>query len=46
MNYEPSITLALDEECRTQLRLSVETRTSRVSRSDRLSFRRSSSACT
>ncbi len=27
MNYEPSITLALDEECRTQLRLSVETRT-------------------
>jgi hypothetical protein len=28
MNYEPSITLALDEECRTQLRLSVETRTS------------------
>jgi hypothetical protein len=28
MNYEPSVTLALDEECRTQLRLSVETRTS------------------
>jgi hypothetical protein len=28
MNYEPSITLALDEECRMQLRLSVETRTS------------------
>ncbi len=28
MNYEPSITLSLDEECRTQVRLSVETRTS------------------
>jgi len=27
MNYEPSITLALDEECRTQVRLSIETRT-------------------
>jgi len=27
INYEPSITLALDEECRTQVRLSVETRT-------------------
>ncbi|MDZ4821458.1 MAG: hypothetical protein SGJ20_21050 [Planctomycetota bacterium] len=28
MNYEPSITLALDEECRSQVRLSIETRTS------------------
>jgi hypothetical protein len=28
MNYEPSITLALDEECRMQVRLSIETRTS------------------
>jgi hypothetical protein len=27
MNYEPSITLALDEECRTQVRLNIETRT-------------------
>jgi hypothetical protein len=27
MNYEPSITLALDEECKSQVRLSVETRT-------------------
>jgi hypothetical protein len=27
INYEPSITLALDEECRTQVRLSIETRT-------------------
>jgi hypothetical protein len=27
MSYEPSITLALDEECRNQVRLSVETRT-------------------
>ncbi len=27
VNYEPSITLALDEECRTQCRLSIETRT-------------------
>lgn len=27
INYEPSITLALDEECRTQCRLSIETRT-------------------
>lgn len=27
INYEPSVTLALDEECRTQCRLSVETRT-------------------
>jgi hypothetical protein len=27
MNYEPSITLALDEECRNQVRLSIETRT-------------------
>jgi hypothetical protein len=28
MNYEPSITLSLDEECRTQVRLSIESRTS------------------
>jgi hypothetical protein len=28
MNFEPSVTLALDEECRTQMRLSIETRTS------------------
>jgi len=27
INYEPSITIALDEECRTQCRLSIETRT-------------------
>ncbi|MBS0209473.1 MAG: hypothetical protein JSS27_10990 [Planctomycetes bacterium] len=27
LNYEPTITLALDEECRTQCRLSIETRT-------------------
>ncbi len=27
INYEPSITLALDEECRLQCRVSVETRT-------------------
>ncbi len=27
INYEPSFTVALDEECRTQFRLSVETRT-------------------
>jgi hypothetical protein len=27
INYEPSITLALDEECRVQCRLSIETRT-------------------
>lgn len=27
INYEPSLTLALDDECRTQCRLSVETRT-------------------
>jgi hypothetical protein len=27
INYEPTITLALDEECRTQCRLSIETRT-------------------
>ncbi|MHB1034658.1 MAG: hypothetical protein ACYC35_08950 [Pirellulales bacterium] len=27
INYEPSLTLALDEDCRTQCRLSVETRT-------------------
>lgn len=27
INHEPSITLALDEECRTQCRLSIETRT-------------------
>jgi hypothetical protein len=27
INYEPSLTMALDEECRQQLRLSVETRT-------------------
>lgn len=27
INYEPSITLALDEECRLQCRLSIETRT-------------------
>jgi hypothetical protein len=27
INHEPSITLALDEDCRTQCRLSVETRT-------------------
>src|SRR5215471_2242753 len=27
INYEPSITLSLDEECRTQVRLSIETRT-------------------
>lgn len=27
INYEPSITLSLDEECRTQCRMSIETRT-------------------
>jgi len=27
INHEPSLTIALDEECRTQFRLSVETRT-------------------
>ncbi|MCE5301806.1 MAG: hypothetical protein LLF97_01705 [Planctomycetaceae bacterium] len=27
INYEPSLTVALDPECRTQLRISVETRT-------------------
>lgn len=27
INYEPSLTLALDDECRTQCRLSIETRT-------------------
>ncbi len=27
INFEPSITLSLDEECRTQCRLSIETRT-------------------
>lgn len=27
INFEPSVTLALDEECRTQVRLSIETRT-------------------
>jgi hypothetical protein len=27
MDYEPSITLALDEECKSQVRLSIETRT-------------------
>jgi hypothetical protein len=27
INYEPSLTLALDEECRVQCRLSIETRT-------------------
>ncbi|HEV3416907.1 MAG TPA: hypothetical protein VG056_08850, partial [Pirellulales bacterium] len=27
INYEPSITLSLDEDCRTQVRLSIETRT-------------------
>ena len=27
INFEPSLTIALDEECRTQFRLSVETRT-------------------
>ena len=27
ISYEPSLTLALDEECRTQCRLSIETRT-------------------
>jgi hypothetical protein len=27
INHEPSITLALDEECRSQCRLSIETRT-------------------
>ncbi|MBN2474873.1 MAG: hypothetical protein JXB62_09725 [Pirellulales bacterium] len=27
INYEPSLTIALDEECRQQFRLSVETRT-------------------
>jgi hypothetical protein len=27
INYEPSITLSLDDECRTQCRLSIETRT-------------------
>jgi hypothetical protein len=27
INYEPSITLALDEDCRVQCRLSIETRT-------------------
>lgn len=28
INYEPSVTLSLDEECRTQCRVSIETRTS------------------
>jgi hypothetical protein len=28
INHEPSLTLALDEDCRLQCRLSVETRTS------------------
>jgi hypothetical protein len=28
INYEPSLTLALDEDCRMQCRLSIETRTS------------------
>ena len=28
INYEPSLTLALDDECRMQCRLSIETRTS------------------
>lgn len=28
INFEPSLTLALDEECRTQVRVNVETRTS------------------
>lgn len=28
LNYEPSVTLALDENCRLQCRLSIETRTS------------------
>lgn len=28
INYEPSLTVALDEDCRTQCRLSIETRTS------------------
>ncbi|OYV84811.1 MAG: hypothetical protein B7Z73_14735, partial [Planctomycetia bacterium 21-64-5] len=27
INHEPSVTLALDEDCRTQCRLSIETRT-------------------
>jgi hypothetical protein len=27
INYEPTITLALDEDCRTQCRVSIETRT-------------------
>jgi hypothetical protein len=27
VNYEPTLTVALDEECRTQCRLSIETRT-------------------
>jgi hypothetical protein len=27
INHEPSITIAIDPECRTQLRISVETRT-------------------
>ena len=27
INYEPSVTLALDDECRMQCRLSIETRT-------------------
>ena len=27
INYEPSVTLALDEDCRTQIRVSVENRT-------------------
>jgi len=27
INYEPSVTLSLDEECRTQCRISIETRT-------------------
>jgi len=27
VNYEPSLTLAIDDECRTQCRLSIETRT-------------------
>jgi hypothetical protein len=27
INYEPSLTIAVDEECRTQIRVSTETRT-------------------
>ena len=27
INYEPSLTIAVDEECRTQVRVSTETRT-------------------